>query len=918
MTEIRKGACPAPECPRTDVSITATNVLRVHAANGKRVSADNPACSGSGQPPAGAETATPAAPVVQGYVCRIPAGPGGCGQQVALTTNGRARSHLMSDMSTPCPGGSDWPLRVDPAGNRHDMAPGSQPRPAVAPEALLMELKTAVGDPGTVERQLDVYRSALDFDPRDPEGPGETPGCTHPDGFQDTADVPDDDGQDTVISVCRSCGTVAPDENQVVDDHRARMDAVAAQAETQVFDVTHDFTDEATQTYGVHPGPAGDCRLPGCCTHPHGFEYGDDGNGHSGSFCHVCGTEEPDPLPGPDAWRTPADLLAVMPEGVRRTADENPECWDCGHEVTPRASRFSADSRVTHVVWECSHGSQECHPGRSPEDGWCRPRLACETTVGELEEGECFVRHTARPPLNRLVYRAGTPCMGPLSATVVTPGPYADRTGSLTNLDEEITCTDLNGRPRPRRTPVGPPTSPDLYPTPSRPARTTSSPSPSPARSSKPPTTPSATRPSASGTATSGEATTSGRPALAATPTPTASKKRTPVADAFSTPKQAMKESDKYDNFGRYKLLHPDTGKPVKWTRATTFAKSVQDTFALSMWSQRMVLKGAATRADIPAAAGTLDVKADKDRMNALVEEAKKAAGDKVAANKGTAMHAYTEDLDRRWVGLEVAARPVPEEFQPSVEAYEQILRAFGLEPVPGLIEFTTAVRQYEIAGTSDRVYLVTRDITFDLNGRSVTLYAGEYVVGDVKSGADLSYGWQEICIQLALYVQGLNTSGVWDWATGRWAKPEVPGKPGVQIKVRTDVGIIPHLPVDRSTTGAPLATLYAVDLDAGWAAAVLCAQVRTWRKSRKLATPLEIADVAEPEAGKAPEGPSSRTVVASRPASLEDKAKAVTSKAEASGVFQEAKAARVSVAELKRLTVLMQEKLKSFVEQGA
>lgn len=390
------------------------------------------------------------------------------------------------------------------------------------------------------------------------------------------------------------------------------------------------------------------------------------------------------------------------------------------------------------------------------------------------------------------------------------------------------------------------------------------------------------------------------------------------MADAFSTPKQAMKESDKYDNFGRYKLLHPDTGKPVKWTRATTFAKSVQDTFALSMWSQRMVLKGAATRADIPAAAGTLDVKADKDRMNALVEEAKKAAGDKVAANKGTAMHAYTEDLDRRWVGLEVAARPVPEEFQPSVEAYEQILRAFGLEPVPGLIEFTTAVRQYEIAGTSDRVYLVTRDITFDLNGRSVTLYAGEYVVGDVKSGADLSYGWQEICIQLALYVQGLNTSGVWDWATGRWAKPEVPGKPGVQIKVRTDVGIIPHLPVDRSTTGAPLATLYAVDLDAGWAAAVLCAQVRTWRKSRKLATPLEIADVAEPEAGKAPEGPSSRTVVASRPASLEDKAKAVTSKAEASGVFQEAKAARVSVAELKRLTVLMQEKLKSFVEQGA
>lgn len=938
MAEIRKGACTG--CDRTDVSITATDVLRVHAANGKRVSADNPACPGSGQAPKGVQAPEPG---VQGYVCRIPAGPGGCGQQVTLTTNGRARSHLMSDMSTPCPGGSDWPLRVDPQGNRHDTAPGSEPSPAVAPEALLME--------------------------------PETPGCTHPDGFQGTADDYDEDGQDTVVSVCTHCGVINPEdridgpdpvtpqeraalagdgplarhaalaiaeaeadnraaeaqyarsvqdgleENRAVNNHRARMDAVAAQAEVQVFDVTHDFADEATQTYGVHTGPALDCRLPGCCTHPRGFDWMDDGNGKSGEWCFLCGAPAPEPpAPEPDAWKTPADLLEAMPEGVRRTADENPECWDCGHEVTPRASRFSADSRVTHVVWECSHGFHECHPGQDPETGWCRPRLSHETTVGELEAGECFQRHTAKPPLNRLVYRAGAPAMGPLSATVVTPGPYADRTGSLTNLDEEITCTDQHGTPRPRRAPdtavISPSSPPPPYPTPSPPARTT--PAPGPARSSAPPTTPSATPPSASGTATSGKATTSGRPAPAATPTPTASKKRTPVADAFSTPKQAMKESDKYDSYGRYKLLHPDTGKPVKWTRATTFAKSVQDTFALSMWSQRMVLKGAATRADIPAAAGTLDVKADKDRMNALVEEAKKAAGDKVAANKGTAMHAYTEDLDRRWVGMETSERPVPEEFQPSVDAYEAILRAFGLEPVPGLIEFTTAVRQYEIAGTSDRVYLVTRDITFDLNGRSVTLYAGEYVVGDVKSGADLSYGWQEICIQLALYVQGLNTSGVWDWATGRWGKPEVPGKPGVQIKVRTDVGIIPHLPVDRSTTGAPLATLYAVDLDAGWAAAVLCAQVRTWRKSRKLATPLEIADVAEPEAGTVPEGPSSRTVVASRPASLEDKAKAVTSRAEASGIFQEAKAARVPVAELNRLTALMQAKLKSFVEQGA
>jgi hypothetical protein len=408
------------------------------------------------------------------------------------------------------------------------------------------------------------------------------------------------------------------------------------------------------------------------------------------------------------------------------------------------------------------------------------------------------------------------------------------------------------------------------------------------------------------------------------------------VPDAFSTARQAASESDKYDTFGRYKLLHPDSGKAVSWTRATTFAKSVQDTFALSMWAQRMTLKGAALRSDIVAAVSTLEVKADKDRINSLVEDAKKAAGDKVAANKGTAVHAFTEDLDKELVGEPVGRdREVPEEFVPTVEAYGAILRDFGLEPVPGLIEFTTAVKQYEVAGTSDRVYKVTRNMTFKLNGRSVTLYAGEYVIGDVKTGADLSYGWQEICIQLALYAQGLNTSGVWSWNQRQWAKPVTPDNPEILLKVRTDVGLIPHLPVDRKE-GAPLATLYAVDLDAGWAAAVLCASVRSWRKERTLATPLTVADIEDTETAadivrRAPVGqdhdgeepatrrsPTARPVISSRPATLEEKARSVTSQAEASAVWQEATAARTPVAEVDRLVGIMKKKLESFVEQGA
>lgn len=835
MAEIQKGACPDPGCSRTDVSITATGGLRNHAANGKRVSADNPACPGSGQDPAGArglpETAT-------GYVCRIPAGPDGCGRPVILTSNRRARSHL-NNAGHPCAGGSDWPLRVDPQGNRHDTASESEVLQGAGPEGLRFETRSAgefdPRDPGTVlddmtdEARREAYGDDVGVLTEHLAG---TPvSCPpHDYGGHDTWD--EQNGTETSIEACLRCGEIAPGET-----------------DPALFDPTHVLTtDLGTE---VHPGEAADCVLPGCCTHPQGFTYIDDDNGHSGSFCRVCGTEEPELVRDP--------------------------------EPTPEPSPMES--------------------------------------LGDLTEGILFTRHTLRHPMDRLVYRVQAVTEFCVQVIVVSSGAHSGRTGELTNLQEEITCTDLNGTPRPRRTPVGPPTGPDLYPTPSAPAR----PTPTRAPTSTPPTTAPAKQPPALKADTSGRVTSSGPSATRSTPTPTAPRKSA-VTDVFSTAGQAVKESDKYDSYGRYKLLHPKTGKAVKWTRATTYAKSIQDTFALSQWAQRMTLKGASLRPDIVAAVSTLEVKADKDRVNGLVDDAKKAAGDKVAANKGTAVHAFTEDRDRVLVGLPVKDREVPEEFVATVDAYTEVLRAFGLEPVPGLIEFTTAVLQYEVAGTSDRVYRVTRDITLKLNGRPVTLYAGEYVIGDVKTGADLSYGWQEIAIQLALYAQGLNTSGVWDWGTRQWSRPVSPDDPTVQIQVRTDVGIIPHLPVDRSTTKAPLATLYAVDLSAGWAAAVLCGQVRSWRKERTLATPLEIADVAvdpgpdrvHPEPGDEPRTPVSRTVASSRPVTLQDKARAVTSRAEASAVFQEAKGARVSVDELNRLTAIMQDKLKSFVEQGA
>lgn len=761
---------------------------------------------------------------VAGYVCRVPAGPTGCGRPVHLTANNRARSHL-NPQGEPCGGGSDWPIEVDVKGNRRDTKPGGAP-PAPAPAAPVTDLE-----------------------------------------------LPHDRGGD------------------------------------DVFDPVHVYDDGAGGKW-EHPGTVEDCTEPECCTHPHGFDYVDDDNGHCGDFCRVCGTEwsYAQELGAPGGWKCPPDLLAQMPVDVQALAATNPECWECGHEVTPLADRFEPDGSVTQVSWTCSAAGvgRRC-PDTCGVTPTCRPQAPWEDRLGNLPRGAFFRRHTARGALGALVFRMETEQGASImQATVVSAGAHHGRTGELTDLSEEITWTDAQGqrRPRPTRSPQEATTQPTGTGRRSGP-RSTVSAQPSPATSA----------------GSSRKGTASGRTATAAGSTWSA-----PMTDAFSTPKETVKDSDKYDRYGRYKLLHPSNPrKKVQWTRATTFAKSIQDTFALSQWAQRMTLKGATLRPDIVAAAGTLEVKADRERMNDLVEDAKKAAGDKVAANLGTAVHSYTEHRDK---GQDV---DIPEEHQPTVDAYSTVLEEFGLEPVPGLIEFTTAVMQFEIAGTSDRCYRVTRDITIDLNGRPVTLYAGEYVIGDVKTGADLSYGWQEIAIQLAIYAQGLNSSGVWSWETRTWSRPEDPTQPGVQIQVRTDVGVVPHLPVDRSTTGAPLATLYAVDLQAGWAACVLCGQVRDWRKESKLATPLKVADLvqapvqagkqgrpAAPAAVSGPPATAPKAEVTGREPTLEERARAVRNKGEASTVFQAATKAKISRAELDRLIDIMQRKLAEHVEKGA
>jgi len=338
-------------------------------------------------------------------------------------------------------------------------------------------------------------------------------------------------------------------------------------------------------------------------------------------------------------------------------------------------------------------------------------------------------------------------------------------------------------------------------------------------------------------------------------------------------------------------------------------AKSISDTFALSQWSQRMAVKGAAMRPDLIALAGTLDVKQDKDKLNHLVDQAKDAAGQKVAANLGTAVHAFTEHMDGGG-----SLDDVPAPHRPDVSAYLAAMAEAGLHAVPHLIERITVVPQFDVAGTFDRI-LRTRD--------------GEYVTGDVKTGRDLQYGWQEIAIQLALYAQGVNQAGVYDMENERWEPDPLSRFDSPGLKVRTDYGIVMHLPVGKSTC-----TLYRVDLVQGWAAATLCASVRNWRKTRNLAEPYVVAEVSDAVAGpgqlsdpresgapyldllaKDVGNPGTVTV---RPPTWTERADGVSSRGEAAALYTEAAAEFGSRStEVAGLVSRMQEKLASTEERA-
>lgn len=260
----------------------------------------------------------------------------------------------------------------------------------------------------------------------------------------------------------------------------------------------------------------------------------------------------------------------------------------------------------------------------------------------------------------------------------------------------------------------------------------------------------------------------------------------------------ALRPEPRRDRYGRYLLPDPATGRDRAWTRTTTLAKSASDSFALTNWQLRMAVKGLASRQDLYLLAAATHVD-DRETLNKIATDAKEAAASSAGANAGTALHAFTERID---IGEQVE---VPPPWDADLAAYRAAVANAGVEVLPEYVERVIVNRTYGVAGTFDRIARV----------------GGRLVIADLKTGRDLSYGWQEIAVQLAIYA---TADAVFDTATGRYEPmPEVDQHRGLVI----------HLPV-----GQGRCSLQWVDLDAGRGGADLCAAVRSWRARRDLATP--------------------------------------------------------------------------------
>lgn len=258
------------------------------------------------------------------------------------------------------------------------------------------------------------------------------------------------------------------------------------------------------------------------------------------------------------------------------------------------------------------------------------------------------------------------------------------------------------------------------------------------------------------------------------------------------------------DRYGRYLITPPSGGEAVAHTRTTTIAGTLDDTSNLDKWKQRHVALGLAARLDLFALAQATPAE-DKTTLNRVCKDAIEASAASSRANIGSAVHGFTEQIDR---GKDIA---VPGPWDGDVRAYRECCEQYGIEIQPEWVECIAVCEALDepVAGTIDRI----------------VQWGYRNVIADLKTGQDLRWSWGKIAVQLAIYSR----------AKSLYDPQAEQHKP--MPEVDQNHGIVFHIPA-----GEGVCTPYLIDLNAGWEAAVRSVDVRAWRRRKDLAEEMGVA----------------------------------------------------------------------------
>ena len=247
------------------------------------------------------------------------------------------------------------------------------------------------------------------------------------------------------------------------------------------------------------------------------------------------------------------------------------------------------------------------------------------------------------------------------------------------------------------------------------------------------------------------------------------------------------------DNLNRYLIVGPGNGPAQPYTRVTTIAKTLDDTYNLERWKLRKLALGLTRQPRLVTNAKDLtdDHRRELDR---LIDAGLEAGGANELRDYGTLVHTITEEVDRG--GSYVRSAP----YGDDIAAYLQTTRDAGIVMMPDWIERVVVLDEFKVAGTLDRI---------------VELPDGTRAIADVKTGKNLSP--LQIAIQLACYAHA-------DGAYEHMMRTPLPPN------VRQDIGLVFHIPAATGTC-----TIHQIDLEAGWEAFKLAMHVRKTRNSRNL-----------------------------------------------------------------------------------